>query len=152
MLLTHLVEILLGRGIMEDFRIHPLQRARKKLGMKQQALAELSGLSTATIKRAELDEILSAYSVTQICAFFCEDLCTEIQANLDQEIKMFDYLTPDGQTQQDYLISRKQALTTIAALPAALISWRAPYPDGYEEELLPQCAASIIACWHLLQG
>lgn len=77
-----------------------------------------------------------------------------LQVYIDQEMKGFETMVrqhPDG---AEYEISRRQALITIAALPASLFSWRAPGPlsDLAMDELLPQCAASIIACWHLLRG
>jgi len=55
---------------MDEIKIHPLQAARKKLGIKQSVLADLTGLSTPTIKRAEGGEPLNAFSVSQICEYF----------------------------------------------------------------------------------
>lgn len=55
---------------MNEFKIHPLQEARKKLGMKQHVLADLTGLSTPTIKRAERGEKLSFFTIAQLCDFF----------------------------------------------------------------------------------
>ena len=57
---------------MSEIKIHPLQQARKKLGIKQKVLADLTGLSEPTIKRAERGELLSAYSVAQICEYFSQ--------------------------------------------------------------------------------
>lgn len=54
----------------DENKIHPLQKARKRLGIKQNVLADLTELSTPTIKRAERGESLSAYSIAQICAYF----------------------------------------------------------------------------------
>ncbi len=55
---------------MSEFKIHPLQAARKKLGMKQHVLADLTGLSTPTIKRAERGEKVSSFTIAQLCDFF----------------------------------------------------------------------------------
>lgn len=55
---------------MDEVKIHPLQEARKRLGIKQSVLADLTGLSIPTIKRAEAGGPLNAYSVSQICEYF----------------------------------------------------------------------------------
>ncbi len=79
--------------------------------------------------------------------------CREIQALVDRELKMLDESISPG-AQEEYRISRRQALITIAALPTTLLLWKpgsvAAAPDP--AEFLPQCAASITACWHLLKG
>lgn len=79
--------------------------------------------------------------------------CREIQALVDRELKMLDENTSHG-AQEEYKVSRRQALITIAALPTALVLGKlgdmAAGPDP--AEFLPQCAASITACWHLLKG
>ncbi|HEU5375570.1 MAG TPA: helix-turn-helix transcriptional regulator [Ktedonobacteraceae bacterium] len=79
--------------------------------------------------------------------------CREIQALVDRELKVLDESIPSG-GQEEYKISRRQALITIAALPTTLLLWRpgevVAGPDPVE--FLPQCAASITACWHLLKG
>lgn len=64
---------------MDQSTRHPLQQARKRLGIKQTVLADLTGLSAPTIRRAERGESLSAYSITQICAYFSlrYDRCVE---------------------------------------------------------------------------
>lgn len=59
-----------SRGMQGKAKIHPLQQARKRLGIKQNVLADLTGLSTPTIKRAEHGDPLSMYSVSQICEYF----------------------------------------------------------------------------------
>jgi tetratricopeptide (TPR) repeat protein len=79
--------------------------------------------------------------------------CREIQALVDRELKVLDESISSG-GQEEYKISRRQALITIAALPTTLLLWKsgelAAGPDPVE--FLPQCAASITACWHLLKG
>lgn len=55
---------------MSEIDIHPLQQARRKLGIKQKVLADLTGLSEPTIKRAESGRPLDDYTITAICDFF----------------------------------------------------------------------------------
>ena len=55
---------------MDEIKIHPLQQARKRLGIKQVVLADLTGLSVPTIKRAERGDALNAFSISQICDYF----------------------------------------------------------------------------------
>lgn len=56
----------------EKVQIHPVVQLRKKLGIKQQVLADLVGLGVTTIKRVEAGERVSAYTVSALCAFFSE--------------------------------------------------------------------------------
>jgi tetratricopeptide (TPR) repeat protein/DNA-binding XRE family transcriptional regulator len=101
----------------------------------------------------KLVQILQTINSYKRGNFTCEETCEEIQITLDQEIKTLDAIMPDNQTQPEYFTARKQALITIAALPTTFSSWKQPEPnDPIIEELLPQYAASITACWHLLQG
>jgi tetratricopeptide (TPR) repeat protein/transcriptional regulator with XRE-family HTH domain len=62
-----------------DIKIHPLQQARKNLGIKQKALADLTGLSEATIKRAERGELLSPYTIAQICEYFSRRYSRQVE-------------------------------------------------------------------------
>src|SRR5258706_2764209 len=55
---------------MSEMQIHPLQQARRKLGIKQKVLADLTGLSEPTIKRAESGKPLDEYTNTAICDYF----------------------------------------------------------------------------------
>jgi transcriptional regulator with XRE-family HTH domain len=55
---------------MSEIEIHPLQRARKKLGIKQKVLADLTGLSEPTIKRAERGSPLEDYTISALCEYF----------------------------------------------------------------------------------
>ncbi len=79
--------------------------------------------------------------------------CGEMQAMVDRELKMLDE-SIQYSARADYKIARRQALITLAALPTTLLLWKAGDvavgPDP--AEFLPQCAASITACWHLLKG
>ncbi len=82
--------------------------------------------------------------------------CDEVQTMVDQELKMFDEtLQQNHMQQEEQKISRRTALITIAALPTTLFGI-AKQPgimtDLFAEEFLPQCAASVTACWHLLKG
>jgi DNA-binding XRE family transcriptional regulator len=55
---------------MTQTTMHPLQQARKKLRLKQKALADLTGLSEPTIKRAERGEPLEDFTISAICKYF----------------------------------------------------------------------------------
>src|SRR5205085_3634361 len=55
---------------MSEIDIHPLQQARRKLGIKQKVLADLTRLSEPTIKRAESGRPLDDYTITAICDYF----------------------------------------------------------------------------------
>ena len=65
---------------------------------------------------------------------------------------MLDDMMPQDTTRKEHLISRRQALIMIAALPSTTSSWTSIKTHmPVAEEFLPQCAASVTACWHLLQ-
>ncbi len=78
--------------------------------------------------------------------------CDEIQIMVDQEIKMIDHELQQYQAVEQQAISRRQALTTIAALPTALVWGAGLVTNAAIEEFLPSCAASITSCWHLMKG
>ena len=66
---------------------------------------------------------------------------------------MFDMMKPFYHP-DEYLLSRRQALIVLASLPLGMLidvqqRLKAPFP---QEDLLPVCAASLTACWHLIQG
>lgn len=103
-----------------------------------------------SLRVAQILHMISTWSRQQ------ELCCNEIQALIDEEIKMLDETLHQQQTSEEHRISRRQALTTIAALPTALLIGGRYLGQAtttvIPEEFLPQCAASITACWHLLQG
>ena len=77
----------------------------------------------------------------------------ELQSQLDQEIKSLDRLK-DQYPIEAFSLSRRSFLVALASLPAALL---VSSKQGHKtvlslEELLPQCAASLTACWHLSSG
>jgi DNA-binding XRE family transcriptional regulator/tetratricopeptide (TPR) repeat protein len=97
------------------------------------------------LKQAQLFRMIS----------LCNDpgCCEEIQTMVDQEIRMIDDTLEQHQAMEDQALSRRQALATIAALPLTLLTLRSgPSLDTISPDFLPQCAASITACWHLLRG
>ncbi len=98
----------------------------------------------------KLAQILHMMSIWGKQGFFY----SEIQTMIDEEIRMLDETLQQQQTREDYRISRRQALATLAALPTAVLTWKQPGQSSVvvPEEFLPQCAASITACWHLLKG
>ncbi len=79
--------------------------------------------------------------------------CYELQQVIDRGINMFDELK--YQTSEEmYTLSRRQALASIAMLPVSLLhSFQPVQPSPLiPEYLLPQCTASITACWHLMKS
>ena len=82
-----------------------------------------------------------------------------LQALLNQEILMSDAAMPHDQHQTRTLdaLSRRHALMTLAALPAALITPATVSAEDLSraattELFLARCATSLAACWHLLRG
>jgi DNA-binding XRE family transcriptional regulator/tetratricopeptide (TPR) repeat protein len=57
---------------MDEVEVHPLQRARRRLGITQKTLADFTLLSEPTIKRAEQGKLLDDYTITAICEFFSQ--------------------------------------------------------------------------------
>lgn len=102
-----------------------------------------------SLKIAQILHMISGWSSQQrLC-------CNEIQATIDKEIKMLDETLHQQHTSKELRVSRRQALTIIAALPTALLIGERNLGQTttvMPEEFLPQSAASITACWHLLQG
>ncbi len=80
--------------------------------------------------------------------------CHELQSVLHHMIDTLD----EAKTlfgENAYKLSRRQAIIAIAAQPLALFAgfqWDQQSSFPLLEEMLPQYAASITACWHLLQG
>jgi tetratricopeptide (TPR) repeat protein len=79
--------------------------------------------------------------------------CSNLQAQLDQEIKELDMLKLQYPLEQ-YTFSRHDFLAMLATLPIALLAEtkQAHKLALVVEEFLPQCAASLTACWHLSRG
>ncbi len=82
-----------------------------------------------------------------------------LQDLLHQEILMFDAAAPDsdGPATAAHSLSRRQALVSLAALPAALaalgaVPARASGAGAAADQFLARCAGSLTACWHLLRG
>jgi tetratricopeptide (TPR) repeat protein/transcriptional regulator with XRE-family HTH domain len=83
-----------------------------------------------------------------------------LQSLLNQEILMSDAAMPHDRPQLAafHALSRRQALMTLAALPAALITATttaavgSPSPAAAADLFLARCAVSLASCWHLLRG
>ncbi len=79
--------------------------------------------------------------------------CDELQGIIDQELRMFD-LVKSLYHQETYTVSRRSVLTALACLPLTLLAsspqklMQPPHPEVF----LPECTASITACWSLLNG
>lgn len=86
---------------MSEIKIHPLQQARKKLGIKQKVLADLTGLSEATIKRAERGEPLNPYTIAQICEYFSRRYSRQIEP---EELGLFEKSVHQEHTTTDEVI------------------------------------------------
>ena len=76
-----------------------------------------------------------------------------LQQAIHQEIGRYDLmkLSDDGNESR---LSRRDALVMVAGLPLSLLV-KIPSEHTtaiFAEEFLPQCAASITACWHLMRG
>ena len=76
------------------------------------------------------------------------------QALVHAEIEKWKYMTNNQDYEQEYQITRRMALATLALLPSALLNkMRAgPFPSIIVEEFLAESTTSIVACWHLLRG
>lgn len=82
-----------------------------------------------------------------------------LQGILSQEITMFNASAPAPGEPDSAVFdqSRRQALTTLAALPLAFTTASVLATDGHgavavQEPFLAQCTASLTACWQLLRG
>ena len=79
--------------------------------------------------------------------------CAELQQLLSLEFAMFDQDAVQADASQRDPFSRRQALVAIAALPFGLVAASRHAETGVvAEAFLPQCTASLTACWHLMQG
>jgi tetratricopeptide (TPR) repeat protein len=73
-------------------------------------------------------------------------MADDLQTRLNKEVTVFD--TGMHNTDAAYLISRRQALISVAAFPFASAASGLASPEVF----LSRCAASLAACWHLLGG
>lgn len=81
------------------------------------------------------------------------DFYDDLQRAIDHEIGGFD-LTQQSNDDLAIRLSRRDALLIIAGLPLSILVKTALDLTGaiFAEEFLPQCAASITVCWHLMRG
>ena len=79
--------------------------------------------------------------------------CYELQQVIQQRINMFDEMKKQT-SEETSTLSRRQAIAAIAMLPVSLLQslQQTQQSTVLPEELLPQCAASITACWDLTNG
>ena len=95
--------------------------------------------------------ILLAQTITLIQSWSgMAKFCHHLQDQLDQMIKGLSMLK-SSTSLEAYTLSRRSFLITLAALPTSLLqSSKQAHKLNIEiEQFLPQCAASILACWHL---
>ncbi len=96
------------------------------------------------LKQAQINTMMALWHGTMLS-------CDEVQIAIDQEIKTMDDELQRYQVNEQESISRRQALIAIAALPTTLLAYGVT-SDTITEDFLRQCAASITACWHLMNG
>jgi len=81
--------------------------------------------------------------------------CQQQQAFIYTELKKWSVMADQDQhLTNEYLVSRRTALATLATLSTSLLAkiQLDPLTFGVIEEFLSQCATSITTCWHLMQG
>jgi hypothetical protein len=67
-------------------------------------------------------------------------------------MRIAEYHPPPRSHDEEYTISRRQAIGAIIALPLVLLTTvRTKHVRLAPEEFLPQCAASLTACWNQLK-
>ena len=107
--------------------------------------------STATIEYTDtlLARIMTVLYQRQDQSASYDDL----QHAIDQEIGRFDLIKQPGDNNES-LLSRRDVLVIIVGLPLSLLAKAPPGSTSaiFAEEFLPQCAASITVCWHLMRG
>ena len=107
----------------------------------------LEGADTVTVMGALVIRLLQAVASWHGRAQYCEHL----QVLVNEELERWNIMT---QPNHEARISRRTALAAIAAMPLAMVpailgGQRSPL---VLEEFLPECTASITACWHLMRG
>ena len=60
--------------------LHPLKKARLKLGYTQVVLADFAQVGKATIQRAERGEPLRPDTIRQLCSYFSERYHRQVEA------------------------------------------------------------------------
>jgi tetratricopeptide (TPR) repeat protein len=105
-------------------------------------------VDSATWLSEKLARIIMMVNQWQRRAVLCADL--QRLVNLEFTVSETDLLYYP----EDYRLSRRNALLVIASLPKALVAAAQYNPKAglIQEEFLPPCAASVTACWHLMQG
>ncbi|HEU5382333.1 MAG TPA: BTAD domain-containing putative transcriptional regulator [Ktedonobacteraceae bacterium] len=76
--------------------------------------------------------------------------CQELQEKIGKELNS---MQPKVDA-QGYTLSRRQLLITLATLPTTLLltMLQGQRSAGRIEQFLTRCAASLVACWHLMRG
>lgn len=81
------------------------------------------------------------------------ETCEQLQSMVYSEIERGNDMSQHTSSTSEHLVSRRTALAMLATLPDALLR---KVQNGFSatvlEDFLPQCAASISACQHLLRG
>jgi DNA-binding SARP family transcriptional activator len=100
---------------------------------------------------------MQAYIIKLVYRWNLQEHCfSELQDAIGQEIRRCDQMQPQSprSNEQEWRLSRRQALITLAGLATALLFRLQQNPDSASaaEEFLSLCAASISACWQLMSG
>lgn len=158
-------------GVVPSTQLYPTVQGRMKQTSSQglfllpTATERLNSSFLSTLQQEKSSEdvpfdgatklgIMLAQVITLIQQWYgMAKFCHELQNQIDQRIRALDMLKTHLSLDA-YTLSRRSFLISLATLPATLLaSSRQTYKTVLElEELLPQCAASIIACWHLSGG
>jgi transcriptional regulator with XRE-family HTH domain len=143
--------IRVGRGQAQNARTRDTESGEAALlfAVANQFLLLEASVDCATwfgLKQTQIARVINQYIGR---ASSCDDL----QHTVDQEIRAFANIRPQYNA-QEYMLSRRQALTALACLPLSLFLGTRydQMPSVVVEEILPRCAASITACWHLSRG
>ena len=135
--------------------LHPLKKARLKLGYTQVVLADFAQVGKATIQRAERGEPLRPDTIRQLCSYFSERYHRQVEAQElglvfwetegsqhDKDDSLHSYpereeeITPAQESEGESLIDRREAMKklgnigiTLAAAPHFLLDASLPERD-----------------------
>ena len=104
-------------GFIDDVQVAPENGTRElSLSIHQQRDGNNNSLDASILLGLKVVQLVSVVNARGGQALRCGD----IQAMVDRELKMLDGNVPHN-AQEDYKISRRQALITLAALPTTLL-------------------------------
>ena len=110
--------------------------------------AETDSMSWFTARIKDVEALVAPWQERAISS-------SEQQALIHTALEQWDQMTDQMASSPDeYRISRRMALATLATLSSSLLTkvQLGPLTPLIIKEFLAQCATSITTCWHLLQG